>query len=74
MKLKEELTAESVAVEEAVRNGDFAAAKAARLRFENKHRAYWNRVKAARKAVDKGAQPPKDIDPMDLMEVAPEEG
>lgn len=70
MKLKDELTAESVRLEKTIKNGnDLTAIKAARTRWENKHRAYWERVKQARKQMAEGAPIPTDVDPLDLAEV-----
>lgn len=77
MKLKDELTAESVRLESTIANdNDHTAIKAARTRWENKHRAYWKKVYEAREEL---AVDPKKrsrvvcalhgIDPLDLMEV-----
>lgn len=77
MKLKNELTAEAVRLQNTIDNdNDLTAIKAARTRWENKHRAYWAEVLEAREELE--ADPKKRIhaicgrrgvDPKDVMEV-----
>lgn len=76
MQLKHELTAESVRLDNTIRNGnDITAIKAARTRWENKHRAYWREVHRAREVMDKERLTSEEvaakfgIDPLDLGEV-----
>lgn len=76
--LKDELTAEAVRLENTIANGvSLSAVKAARTRWENKNRAYWETVREAREKL--AASPGTGIrelcdeygiDPTDLMEVA----
>lgn len=77
MELKNELTAESVRLDSTIRNNnDIMVIKAARTRWENKHRAYWDAVRAAKKELENDKRKRPDsvseaygIDPLDLMEV-----
>ncbi len=77
MHLKDKVTAESVRLQKTIENNnDLAAIKAARSRWENAYRAYWEAVHAARDELeaDKRKRPESvsevhGIDPLDLMEV-----
>lgn len=77
MNLKEELTHEALRLEATIaNNNDLSAIKAARTRWENKHRAYWRAVRDAQKELQKDKRKRPDsvakdagIDPLDLMEM-----
>lgn len=77
MNLKDELTTESVRLQTTIaNNNDLTVIKAARTRWENKHRAYWEAVHAAKRELEGDARKrPQSvseahgIDPLDLMEI-----
>lgn len=77
MNLKVELTTESVRLQTTIaNNNDLSVIKAARTRWEKKHRAYWEAVHAAKKELEGDARKRpqsvaevRGIDPLDLMEI-----
>jgi hypothetical protein len=77
MHLKEALTKEAVRLQATIANNNtMSVIQAARTRWENKNRAYWEEVEAAAQELrsDKRKRPAsvaeaRGIDPLDLAEV-----